>query len=204
MQESYEEQMKCLECAYDSLKNSHIQLEGRTMELQSQLAKASRQRQRSTRTTSGSNPTMIMATPLANRSTNSSMNSGGSSGGLVTVPAPRRGGGATASVDIELPAPVLTGLVDKTFMVGSPPSSSGGSMGSDRSELIRQGLEMGGVMNINPVGGAGGGAGDCDMMQMSDHESRSPEIGSAVSAKETYGTSAGNNSMNGSGAGKKY
>ena len=42
---------------------------------------------------------------------------------------------------------ILGGIVDRTFQVGSPPSSSGGSMGSE-SEMMRRALIMGGIEGI--------------------------------------------------------
>ena len=73
--------------------------------------------------------------------------------------------------------------MDRTFQVGSPPSSSGGSIGSDQSEMIRRALVMGG---IEQDGGL--------LLNMSDNENRSPEIGSAVSA---LGASSAGSSING-------
>lgn len=98
--------------------------------------------------------------------------------------AQRRRSGATANVDIEMPAAVLSssGGIAGTFMVGSPPSSSGGSIGSDHSEMFRRALELGGIVQDGLV------------MNMSDNENRSPEIGSAVSA---LGASSGGSSING-------
>ena len=78
---------------------------------------------------------------------------------------------------------ILGGIVDRTFQVGSPPSSSGGSMGSE-SEMMRRALMMGGIEGIA----------DGLAMNMSDNENRSPEIGSAVSA---LGNSSGGSSING-------
>ncbi len=96
----------------------------------------------------------------------------------------RRRGSTTANVDIEMPAALISGsggIIDRSFMVGSPPSSSG-SMGSDHSEMFRRNLELGGIV---PEGLP---------MNMSDNENRSPEVGSAVSA---LGASSGSSSVNG-------
>merc|ERR1719442_83975 len=87
----------------------------------------------------------------------------------------------TANVDIEVPAAIMTGsggIVDRTFQVGSPPSSSGGSIGSE-SERIHRALILGGIEQDGLV------------LNMSDHENRSPEVGSAVSA---LGASSGGSS----------
>ena len=103
----------------------------------------------------------------------------------------RRRSATTASVDIEVPATAAlvsasgSSIVDR-FVVGSPPSSSG-SMGSNNSEMIRRALEMGGIVQ------------DGLIMNMSDHENRSPEIGSAVSAREAFEASSGS-SINGTAA----
>lgn len=109
-----------------------------------------------------------------------------SRGASVIPPLQRRvgkkGSTASANMDIELPATVLGGtggIIDKSFLVGSPPSSSGESLGSDQSEMIRRALELGGVIPIAPEG-----------LILSD-ENQSPEIGSAVSAREAFGASGG-------------
>merc|ERR1719476_11436 len=84
----------------------------------------------------------------------------------------RQSSATTANVDIEVPAAIMTGsggIVDRTFQVGSPPSSSGGSIGSE-SERIHRALILGGIEQDGLV------------LNMSDHENRSPEVGSAVSA----------------------
>ena len=110
----------------------------------------------------------------------------GAGGGIGTNQRRRQSNATTANVDIEVPAAVMTGsggIVDRTFQVGSPPSSSGGSMGSE-SEMMRRALIMGGIEGIA----------DGLAMNMSDNENRSPEIGSAVSA---LGASSGGSSING-------
>merc|ERR1719400_1241517 len=76
---------------------------------------------------------------------------------------------------------LVGGIVDRTFQVGSPPSSSGGSIGSE-SERIHRALILGGIEQDGLV------------LNMSDHENRSPEVGSAVSA---LGASSGGSSING-------
>ena len=82
----------------------------------------------------------------------------------------------TANVDIELPVMSGSGgIVDRSFVVGSPPSSSGGSLGSRL--FLHDGSSL--VMS-------------------DDHENRSPEIGSAVSAREAFEASSGS-SINGGG-----
>ena len=158
LQDEYEEQVRGVENAYEALKHSYVQLEVRTMELQSQLAL---NRGKHSMNRSGSNSSM-QVNPGRSSSTQK-----------------RRGSSTTtANVDIELPAAVLAGtggLVDRTFMVGSPPSSNG-SIGSDKSEVIRRALEMGGIVQ--------------DGFVLSDGENRSPEIGSAVSAREAFSVTA--------------
>ena len=158
-QDEYEEQVRGVENAYEALKHSYVQLEVRTMELQSQLAMANRGK---------------------------SMNRSGSNSSMQVNPGrsgQRRRGSSTANVDIALPAAALntgTSMIDGSFLVGSPPSSNG-SIGSDKSEVIRRALEMGGIVQEGFV--------------LSDGENRSPEIGSAVSAREAFATSS-NNSFN--------
>ena len=51
LQEEYEEQLKCVENAYEGLKPTYVQLEVRAMELQCQLSKFSKQKM--SRSTSG-------------------------------------------------------------------------------------------------------------------------------------------------------
>merc|ERR1712062_534306 len=157
--DEYEEPVRGIENAYEALKHSYVQLEVRTMELQSQLAL---NRGKHSMNRSGSNSSMQVNPGRSSSSTQK-----------------RRGSSTTtANVDIELPAAVLAGtggLVDRTFMVGSPPSSNG-SIGSDKSEVIRRALEMGGIVQ--------------DGFLLSDGENRSPEIGSAVSAREAFSVTA--------------
>ena len=72
-----------------------------------------------------------------------------------------------------------------SFIIGSPPSS-GASLGSDLSEIMRRASEM----NSSNAGE--------EVMHLSvDLGSPKTEIGSAVSAKENFDASAGS-SMNGS------
>merc|ERR1719400_2206235 len=108
----------------------------------------------------------------------------GSGSGAASHQRRRQSSATTANVDIEVPAAVMTGsggIVDRTFQVGSPPSSSGGSIGSE-SERIHRALILGGIEQDGLV------------LNMSDHENRSPEVGSAVSA---LGASSGGSSING-------
>ena len=170
MQDEYEEHVRGIENAYEALKHSYVQLEVRTMELQSQLA--------------------------LNRGKHHSMNRSASNSSMQVNPGrssstqKRQGSSTTtANVDIELPAAVMAGtggLVDRTFMVGSPPSSNG-SIGSDKSEMIRRALEMGGIVQ--------------DGFVLSDGENRSPEIGSAVSAREAFSVKQSNSSSVNNGLG---
>ena len=170
LQDEYEEQVRGVENAYEALKHSYVQLEVRTMELQSQLAL---NRGKHSMNRSGSNSSMQVNPGRSSSSTQK-----------------RRGSSTTtANVDIELPAAVLAGtggLVDRTFMVGSPPSSNG-SIGSDKSEVIRRALEMGGIVQ--------------DGFLLSDGENRSPEIGSAVSAREAFSVKQSNSSSVNNGLG---
>ena len=150
-----------MEKAYDSLKHSYVQLEVRSMELQSQLA----MKKHMNRSTSNSSIVLSFR--------------GGSGNGR------RQSSATTAHMDIEMPAAVMSssgGIVDRTFRVGSPPSSGGGSIGSEQSDLFRRALEAGTLVQDGLV------------MHMSDTENRSPEVGSAVSA---LGASSGNSSING-------
>merc|ERR1719433_2304286 len=71
----------------------------------------------------------------------------GAGGGIGANQRRRQSSATTANVDIEVPAAIMTGsggIVDRSFQVGSPPSSSGGSMGSE-SEMMRRALIMGGI-----------------------------------------------------------
>lgn len=141
-----------MENAYEALKHSYVQLEVRTMELQSQLAMANHHNR------SGSNSSMQVQRSYIQR----------------------RRGSTSANVDIELPAtanavlPSGSSGLDRSFMVGSPPSSNG-SIGSDKSEVIRRALEMGGIIQDGFV---------------QEGDNRSPEIGSAVSAREAFAVAA--------------
>ena len=100
-QDEYTEDMKNQESAYEILKASHMQLEGRIMELNDTLAKSMRQRQR----------------PGTSRTPSSqSLAAAGSSRSGAGASAPRRGMYSSANVDIELPAAVVQGtggIVDK-------------------------------------------------------------------------------------------
>ena len=141
------------------------------MELQSQMAMQQHMNR------SASNSSMVL-------SFRGSGNAPAAAGSINTRR--RESSATTAHMDIELPAAVISGsggIVDRTFRVGSPPSSGGNSMGSDQSEIIRRALEAGAMIQDGLV------------MPMSDNENRSPEVGSAVSA---LGASSGNSSINGS------
>merc|ERR1712008_606242 len=90
----------------------------------------------------------------------------GATGGATGVNQNRRrqSSATTANVDIEVPAAIMTGsggIVDRTLQVGSPPSSSGGSIGSE-SERIHRALILGGIEQDGLV------------LNMSDHENRLP------------------------------
>merc|ERR1712113_251720 len=151
--EEYEEQLKCVENAYEGLKPTYVQLEVRAMELQCQLSKFSK--------------------PKVSRSTSGAIRSG-----VI------KRSGTTANVDIEVPTVSIPPL-DNSFIIGSPPSS-GASLGSDLSEIMRRASEM----NSSNAGE--------EVMHLSvDLGSPETEIGSAVSAKENFDASAGS-SMNGS------
>merc|ERR1712150_470459 len=147
--EEYEEQLKCVENAYEGLKPTYVQLEVRAMELQCQFSK-----QKMSRSTSGA-----VRSGVIKRS------------------------GTTANVDIEVPTVSIPAL-DNSFIIGSPPSS-GASLGSDLSEIMRRASEM----NSSNAGE--------EVMHLSvDLGSPETEVGSAISAKENFGASAGS-SMNG-------
>ena len=155
-----------MENAYEALKHSYVQLEVRTMELQSQLAMANRGME------SGSF---------------GSINRSGSSSSMAVqkTSIQRRRGSTSANVDIEMPAAITVASsigMDRGFMVGSPPSSNG-SMGSDQSEVIRRALEMGGIVQEGFI---------ADGL-----DNRSPEIGSAVSAREAFAVASNSSSVNG-------
>ena len=169
LQDEYEEQVRGVENAYEALKHSYVQLEVRTMELQSQLAMANRMHSHAGMNRSGSSSSMMQGHKSSIQ---------------------RKRGSTSANVDIELPATIMTsggssGL-DRSFMVGSPPSSNG-SIGSDKSEVIRRALEMGGIVQDG---------------FLQEGENRSPEVGSAVSAREAFAVAGSNSSsVNGAGAG---
>ena len=135
------------------------------MELQSQLAMANRMHSHGGMNRSGSSSSMQVHKSSVQR----------------------KRGSTSANVDIELPATIMTsggssGL-DRSFMVGSPPSSNG-SIGSDKSEVIRRALEMGGIIQDG---------------FLQEGENRSPEIGSAVSAREAFAVASNSSSVNGAG-----
>ena len=91
--DEYEEQIRCVENAYESLKHSYVQLEVRSMELQSQLS----MRQHMNR--SSSNSSMLL--------TSTSLRGSGS--GAASHQRRRQSSATTANVDIEVPAAVMTG-----------------------------------------------------------------------------------------------
>lgn len=194
-----EEQVKEIESAYTTLMDCNVQLEGRIMELQDQLSRANRSRRRSSRP-AVSTPTPAIGATCGASVGGRSSDSSSLSSATNAIPARPSGIQSSANVDIEMPPEVLAGtggIVDKTFMVGSPPSSSGGSLGSDQSEVIRRALE-GGPVNLGRIVG-----GVDDMLPEESSSGRSPEIGSAVSANETLGTSADSvNGGRGNGGGK--
>jgi hypothetical protein len=77
----------------------------------------------------------------------------------------------------------------RPFIVGSPPLSSGGSFGSENSEAMRRILSSGPVNLERLV--------DLDESTDKSFRARSPEIGSAVSAREHHLGTSESSSING-------
>uniref|UniRef100_A0A0K2U7I0 Hamartin n=1 Tax=Lepeophtheirus salmonis TaxID=72036 RepID=A0A0K2U7I0_LEPSM len=117
IQDENDEVLRESKSTYESMVQLHLQTESHVLELRDQLAQNTR----------------ILGGTLNNSSSLHSKKAPRPSGGLLDFH-------ATRNVDIEQ-QPETFSSSDRSFVVGSPPLSSGGSIGSDKSEVMRRALE---------------------------------------------------------------